>query len=410
MLTMEPQDGFERYLTEQAWQAKTPISSTFELLPLCNMDCRMCYVRLTKEQMEQAGSMLPPEKWLEIGREAAEAGTLFILLTGGEPLLYPEFTEVYRGLRSLGMIVTVNTNGTMITEELAELWKADLPRRINISLYGTNDAAYERLCGNPKGFTQVSRGIRLLKEAGIPMKLNYTLTPANAEEMHAVMQLSDQWEIPVTIAAYLFPPGRKYAAVHGNSPDEESCPGTSAQFRTAEGNSPVGDGCTAPCRVTPEEAARAQFELLEYLYADTSDYKRILMENLERLHPEFLEGSENLQAPASFLCTAAHSSCWVNWKGEMTPCGMLDHPARNLRKETFPEAWNNLRKDTEQIRSSNTCFHCRYRRFCPACPAGSFAETGRYDLEPEYLCRMSRAYEKILEKELRQQEAAHENG
>ena len=110
---MEPmQDAttIERMLLDQAKRTRTPANGSIELLPLCNMNCDMCYVRLSREEMERQGRLRTADEWLEIGRQMQEAGVLFLLLTGGEPFLFPEFRKLYLGLRQMGMILTINTN------------------------------------------------------------------------------------------------------------------------------------------------------------------------------------------------------------------------------------------------------------------------------------------------------------
>lgn len=106
----ETYNTYERTLIRRALQKGIPLSASFELSPLCNMNCRMCYVRLSKEEMKEKGRLRTAREWLELAHQMRDSGTLFIILTGGEPLLYPEFKEVYLGLRKLGMIITVNTN------------------------------------------------------------------------------------------------------------------------------------------------------------------------------------------------------------------------------------------------------------------------------------------------------------
>ena len=64
--------------------------------------------------------MRTADEWLKVAKEAADMGCLFLLLTGGEPLLHPEFKQIYRGLQELGIYLTVNTNGTLIDEEMAD--------------------------------------------------------------------------------------------------------------------------------------------------------------------------------------------------------------------------------------------------------------------------------------------------
>ena len=102
--------------------------------------------------MEAQGRMRTGQEWLTLGKEMADAGTLFLLLTGGEPLLHPDFKEIYLGLKKLGMIITINTNGTLIDKEWAAFFGENKPRRINITLYGADAATYGKLCHYPAGF------------------------------------------------------------------------------------------------------------------------------------------------------------------------------------------------------------------------------------------------------------------
>ena len=131
---MEPlQDAttVEHMLLTQAKQTRTPANGSIELLPLCNMNCDMCYVRLSREEMERQGRLRTADEWLEIGRQMKDAGVLFLLLTGGEPFLYPDFKRLYLGLRQMGMILTINTNGTLIDEDLAEFFGKYKPQLVH---------------------------------------------------------------------------------------------------------------------------------------------------------------------------------------------------------------------------------------------------------------------------------------
>ena len=112
----------EERLCNTATQKRIPLGGSLELLPLCNMNCDMCYVRLGREEMEQKGRIRSGEEWLELANQMRDAGTLFILLTGGEPLLHPDFRRIYCELKKMGMIVTVNSNGTLIDEEWANFF------------------------------------------------------------------------------------------------------------------------------------------------------------------------------------------------------------------------------------------------------------------------------------------------
>ena len=171
----------EQALMSQASLKRTPINGSLELLPLCNMNCDMCYVRLSREEMERQGRMRTGDEWIEIGRQMQKAGVLFLLLTGGEPFLHPEFRRIYLELRNMGMILTINTNGTMINEELARFLGENKPRRVNITLYGASDKAYEDLCHFPGGFQKTMEGIRFLRDYRVDVKIGGSLTKANQQ-------------------------------------------------------------------------------------------------------------------------------------------------------------------------------------------------------------------------------------
>lgn len=380
MLTIQPDDGYEKYLCDRAFATATPLSGTMELLPVCNMDCRMCYIRMSPEEMHRQGKMLTAKQWLRIGGQAAEKGALFILLTGGEPLLHPEFKEIYKGLRALGMCVTINTNGTLITEEIADMWQQDLPRRVNISLYGSNDEIYGHFCRNPQGFTQTMNGIKRLKARNIPIKLNCTLTPWNRDDMDSIIRVSEELEIPVSMPTYLFPPTRK--------------------SRCTGGFAAVPEGY----RLSPREAAKEQLKALYRAFHQEADYEQNLQGILDEIDSREKARSEraggDASPPGGFLCSAGVSSFWVNWKGELTPCGMMQTPVRDLLDCGFGPAWEEIYEQSSYIHTSAECFNCKYRKVCQTCAASARAETGNDGNTVPYHCEMSREYERLIKEYL----------
>ena len=172
MYDLDNMDSMEKRLIQKAYIKQAPINGSLELLPLCNMNCDMCYVRLSKAEMEQKGRLRTKEEWISLARQMKDAGTLFLLLTGGEPLLFPEFKELYKELQNMGMILTINSNGTLINEEWADFFAKHKPRRINITLYGADDQAYGKLCHYPAGFQKTVNAIRMLRDREIDVKIN----------------------------------------------------------------------------------------------------------------------------------------------------------------------------------------------------------------------------------------------
>ncbi|MCI5689278.1 MAG: radical SAM protein, partial [Emergencia sp.] len=214
---MEPLEGvstLERKLLHQASRTRIPINGSIELLPLCNMNCDMCYVRLTQSEMEQKGQLHSVSEWLNLAQQMQKSGVLFLLLTGGEPLLYPGFRELYVELQKLGMILTINTNGTLIDEETASFLGSHKPRRVNITLYGADETAYRELCHYPGGFEKTIRGIRLLRKNDIDVKLSTSLTKANRSDIDRIISLGKELDIPVRTDTYMLPAVRERTQSH----------------------------------------------------------------------------------------------------------------------------------------------------------------------------------------------------
>ena len=110
----------EQQLCNRADLKQIPIAGNIELLPLCNMDCKMCFAKMTRDEMERHAPMHSWQEWLGVAEQAKDMGMLFLLLTGGEPFLYPDFKKLYLALKDMGIFVSINSNGTLITEEIAK--------------------------------------------------------------------------------------------------------------------------------------------------------------------------------------------------------------------------------------------------------------------------------------------------
>ena len=347
------------YLYRKATAAGVPLSGTFELTPVCNMDCKMCYVRMSRETQESIAPLRTGHQWLELGRRAKEAGMLYLLLTGGEPFLHPDFRQIMEGLHKLGLLISINSNGTLIDESTVAWLKDCPPVRINISLYGTDDETYHRLCGNPQGFTQTTRAIRLLQEAGIPVKLNCSLTPYNAPQLEQMIAFAKENNLHIQVASYMFPPVRKDAAATGSN-----------------------------FRLTPEEAA---------WYMAYSQYLLVGRDRFLEEGCEIVDVSDPNETCAELgdgsRCRAGRCSFWITWQGDMTPCGMFPaDTAPNVFTQEFSAAWEAVKAYTAGIRLPAPCSTCSAKDTCRACAAMVLSESGNFEKVPQYRCAMTRAY------------------
>ena len=150
-------------------------------------------LRLSREEVQALGGLHTADEWIAVGQQMKEAGVLFLLLTGGEPLLFPDFKRLYLELRSMGFIITINTNGTLVDEEWADFFGRNKPRRVNITLYGANEEEYSRLCHYPAGFEKTVRGIRLLRQAGVDVKISCSVTKVNQYSLKQIFALGMSW-------------------------------------------------------------------------------------------------------------------------------------------------------------------------------------------------------------------------
>ncbi len=345
------------YLYQRAAAAGVPLSGTFELTPLCNMNCKMCYVRMEKKDQQAIRPLATAAQWLALGQRAKEAGMLYLLITGGEPFTHPEIRQILQGLHNMGLLISMNTNGTLIDEAAVEWLKKSPPVRINVSLYGTDNETYGRLCGDKNGFTKVDTAIGLLREAGIPVKLSCSLTPENVQQLPRIIDYAKARDLVVQVATYMFPPVRKDPALAGQN-----------------------------SRLTPEAAAK-QTALSEYLILGK---ERFLAQRENLCLPS---GEESCSETGDGVqCRAGRCSFWITWEGKLSPCGMLPCGGESVFEKDFLSLWEKVREETAQIRLPAQCAGCSLKKSCRACAAMVYGESGCFDKVPQYRCRMSKAY------------------
>ena len=360
------------YMFYKAEKFGIPLSGTFELTPMCNFSCRMCYVRKTAEEVwNSSRPMRTPEQWIALAREARDAGMLYLLLTGGEPTILPGFWELYEELMQMGLVVSINTNGSRLDEKAVERLSEYPPRRVNITLYGASDRTYEELCGVKEMFSKVDGSIRRLREAGIQVKLNCSLTPYNAADLEAMAAYAKDRDLILDIATYMFPPLRRNSAMVGKNE-----------------------------RFTPAEAAF--YRLKSYkLQFDEEKYIEILRKiQKESVPPPELSRGCADPMDGKIRCRAGKASFWATWDGWLSLCGMMLQPRADLLRGTFTEAWKELRDACEHIRVSGVCKRCPNSQLCHACAAMAQTETGSTFGIPAYLCETAAEMRRLAEEEL----------
>jgi MoaA/NifB/PqqE/SkfB family radical SAM enzyme len=159
-----------------------PLHGQWELTCRCNLKCQMCYTDPfnTAEKIRQE---LSTDEVLRILHDVVDAGCMYMTLTGGEPLARPDFPEIYTAAKQHGLMVTVFTNATLITDRIADMWVVYPPQSIEVSLYGHTRAVYEGTTQRAGSHAACRQGIRRLIERQLPVTLKTPAMTLNKEEI-----------------------------------------------------------------------------------------------------------------------------------------------------------------------------------------------------------------------------------
>lgn len=358
-------------LWEKAGKEGFPLTAAFELLPVCNLSCKMCYVRKSMKEVQQEGGLKDGKWWLEKAKEASSYGLLFPLLTGGEPFLHPDFRQILTGMQDMGMQVSINSNATLIDRETAKWLGNHVSNRINITLYGASEKTYENLCGDGNAYKKVCDAVQWLKEYQVPVKFNTSITPQNVQDLEEMIRFAKKVESPIQAAYYMFPPVRRNQDMIGQND-----------------------------RLTPEEAGLARVKA-DFLQGEPEWFvgmaKRFsYFVPLEKCN---LQPDENVKMKMS--CRAGHCSFWLDWQGNMRNCGMYSSVTLSTENRDFGEVWKELREQTHKVRYAPVCAVCPNQPLCHSCIAMVANECGDINGKPEYLCRMNQAAAKYYQEYLK---------
>ena len=335
-----------RELHKRAAAIRQPVNGAFELTTRCNLACRMCYVRHPVSDAARREKELSADQWLELARQAKASGMVFLLLTGGEVFLRPDFFEIYTPLTRLGFILTLFTNGTLITESIAAQLAEAPPSRTEITLYGATAETYEAVTGVPGSYARCCAGIEALVKRRVPLGLKTTLTQQNVGELEDMRQMAHNWGVPF-LTGWLLSRRRD-----GHSSDVDSC------------------RLSAQDCVALEAAGRA--------FSDASD-KAALRKS---------SGKNN----SNFYCPAGKASFVVTSAGAMNACLQLTQPEARSLDIGFRSAWEQVQLFVDNAPPpAPVCHTCNARVYCPLCPAWSLLETGTWNEPVPYLCAIARA-------------------
>ena len=340
-----------RYFAFKARKNGIPINGQFELTPLCNFNCGMCYVHLNPDQLH-GQLLLTVDEWKELFHQAWEAGMYHANLTGGECLTYPGFDELYLYLHSLGCEVGILTNGLLLNDQRIQFFREHMPCRIQITLYGWNDDVYERVTGR-RVFSTVIENVRKAISAHLPVALSVTPCDLLGDDVLETIRLAKKIGQSVTVNSCIFPPREET----GRSNQEEN----------------------------PQQDEYLQiYRLINEI--NGIDTKEIDADKLPPYGSDIHECKER-----GIQCGGGREFFVVDWKGTMMPCNRLDMIRAFPLQDGFKEAWTKVNQEVNNWPRVPECEACAYRDVCNDCAAGmlQYAEPGKQPIE---LCEQTKFF------------------
>ena len=323
-----------------------PLSATFDLTERCNLACVHCYINQPGASQSARARELTTAQIAALLDQMADAGSLFVSLTGGEVLLRPDFPEIYRYARQLGMLVNVFTNGTLLTADIADLLAASRPLSVDVTLYGATAEAYERVTRVPGSYERCRRGIKLALERGLPLSLKAVVLTANRHELPAMRALADDLGVKFRYDGLVWP-------------------------RLDGGQQPL------QYRLPVEEVAALDGEVPERMQAWAEQAR--------------LFKGQSIRAEYVYSCGAGFRSFHVDSGGLLSVCTMSRRRAYDLLQGSFLQGWEALGAVTREKRQLDTaCRTCEVGPLCMQCPGWSQAVHKDDETPVEFVCALGR--------------------
>jgi radical SAM protein with 4Fe4S-binding SPASM domain len=340
--------GFEERLGARARRERQPLSCLFELTPRCNLRCKFCYVALDPYQ----GPYLGTEQACRVLDVIERAGVLWLTLTGGEVFARRDFRAIYEYALGKGLLVTIYTNATMVTESVAQLLADRPPFSVEVSIYGADAEHYEATTQIPGSFARFERGIDRLRTAGVSLLMKCPISTLTADHVSALVQ----W-----------------------------CRDRSLPFKADPVLDARHDGGQQPTlyRIAP----RGVLELRDEFYALNHGGPRPAGPL-----PECSVRGDGAGPEELYTCGAGRIAFFVDALGNASHCVIDREPSFPILDTPWDVLWSKMGEwVTQPLPGDASCSGCSLRGGCSNCPARSRLATGSPFSKDEYQCDITHA-------------------
>jgi radical SAM protein with 4Fe4S-binding SPASM domain len=293
---------------------------------------------------------LSKQEHFQLLDELAELGCLWLLYTGGEIFARNDFLEIYTYAKRKGFLITLFTNGTLIRETTADYLRQWPPFAIEITLYGRSQQTYEALTGIPDSYQRCLRGIALLRDRGLPLKLKTVPTTINKHEVLVMRQFAEE-ELGI-------------------------------EFKFDSLINPRIDCSQSPLavRLAPEEVVALDLHSPKV----AAEYRKLGEREIER--PPVLEN-----IATTYSCGGGMNSLAIDPYGQMSICVLSHQESYDIRSGSVKAGWEQflLGVRTRMRKKISKCVTCRLHSLCSMCPANGELENGDPESPVEFLCQVA---------------------
>ena len=339
-----------RSIHQQYAGRRAPLEVSIEITRRCPLECLHCYNNLAMGDLEARGRELTKDEHFKLLDDLADMGCLWLLYTGGEIFARKDFLEIYTYAKRKGFLITLFTNGTLITERTADYLRDWPPFAIEITLYGRTKETYETLTGTSGSYERCLHGIDLLRERGLPLKLKTVPTTVNKHEVVAMKEFSEQ-ELHLDF---------KFDALVNPRIDCSQSP--------------------LAVRLSPEEVVTLDLHFPKV----AAEYRQMAEREMR-----YLPAPEDNRTVYS--CGGGVNSFAVDPYGNMSICVLSHQQTYDIRSGSVKEGWEQflLSVRTKERKKISKCVNCRLHSLCSMCPANGELENGDPESPVEFLCEVA---------------------
>ncbi|TKJ47947.1 radical SAM protein [Candidatus Aerophobetes bacterium Ae_b3a] len=324
---------------------------------ICNLKCKHCYQNAGKKLPQE----LPLSKRIDIINQLAKEEVFIIAFSGGEPLMDKDLWPAIEKVKKENMYVSIATNGTLITEEVARRMATVGVDYVEISLDSVHPEKHDGFRGIPGAWKKAVRGIKkAVAQKAYQVGLASTITKMNFNELEDLIEFSISLRTDKFFAFNFIPvgEGKNLIGLDLTPSMREKMLNTLYEYYLKKGTATL-TSCPQYARVCMNKS-QGEFTASSHYSMSKGDKTRLLA--------EFIGG-----------CGVGRAYCAIQPDGIVTPCVYMPIEVGDLKKQTFKEIWNNS-SVLEELRSREDlkehCGICEHRAACGGCRARAYAYFG----------------------------------